>query len=162
HQDGTLGDAPRRGQGCRRPGEPVLPAVPRQRGGGGQAGGALEDAARRRRLRGAQGHGGREPQAPLRGGASRRRRDQAAAGSARAVLRTDVLRHVSETDSEGIGDALARMSTSNEQSLPSSALGVVDSWYAHEMPRRPRLLSYVGRWARARRWLPTDARVVVD
>jgi SAM-dependent methyltransferase len=27
---------------------------------------------------------------------------------------------------------------------------------------RPRLLSYVGRWGRARRWLPDDARVVVD
>jgi SAM-dependent methyltransferase len=27
---------------------------------------------------------------------------------------------------------------------------------------RPRLLSYVGRWGRARRWLPDDARVVAD
>jgi len=27
---------------------------------------------------------------------------------------------------------------------------------------RPRLLSYVGRWGRARRWLPDDAQVVVD
>lgn len=27
---------------------------------------------------------------------------------------------------------------------------------------RPRLLSYVGRWGRARRWLPADARAVVD
>jgi SAM-dependent methyltransferase len=27
---------------------------------------------------------------------------------------------------------------------------------------RPRLLSYVGRWGRARRWLPTDARRVLD
>ena len=27
---------------------------------------------------------------------------------------------------------------------------------------RPRLLSYVGRWGRARRWLPESARVVVD
>lgn len=28
--------------------------------------------------------------------------------------------------------------------------------------RRPRLLSHVGRWGRARRWLPADARVVLD
>jgi SAM-dependent methyltransferase len=31
-----------------------------------------------------------------------------------------------------------------------------------EAPRRPRLLSYVGRWGRARRWLPADARRVLD
>jgi SAM-dependent methyltransferase len=31
-----------------------------------------------------------------------------------------------------------------------------------EAPNRPRLLSYVGRWGRARRWLPEDARVVAD
>jgi SAM-dependent methyltransferase len=29
-------------------------------------------------------------------------------------------------------------------------------------PRRPRLLSYVGRWGRARRWLPGDALRVLD
>ena len=29
-------------------------------------------------------------------------------------------------------------------------------------PRRPRLLSYVGRWGRARRWLPQDALRVLD
>jgi len=29
-------------------------------------------------------------------------------------------------------------------------------------PTRPRLLSYAGRWGRARRWLPADARLVVD
>jgi SAM-dependent methyltransferase len=29
-------------------------------------------------------------------------------------------------------------------------------------PRRPRLLSYVGRWGRARRWLPDDALRVLD
>ncbi len=29
-------------------------------------------------------------------------------------------------------------------------------------PRRPRLLSHVGRWGRARRWLPPDARRVLD
>jgi len=29
-------------------------------------------------------------------------------------------------------------------------------------PRRPRLLSYVGRWGRASRWLPGDARRVLD
>jgi len=29
-------------------------------------------------------------------------------------------------------------------------------------PSRPRLLSYVGRWGRARRWLPEDARTVAD
>lgn len=29
-------------------------------------------------------------------------------------------------------------------------------------PRRPRILSYVGRWGRARRWLPDDARRVLD
>ena len=28
--------------------------------------------------------------------------------------------------------------------------------------RRPRLLTYVGRWGRARRWLPVDARRVLD
>jgi SAM-dependent methyltransferase len=28
--------------------------------------------------------------------------------------------------------------------------------------KRPRLLSYVGRWGRARRWLPPDARLVLD
>jgi SAM-dependent methyltransferase len=34
---------------------------------------------------------------------------------------------------------------------------------AHEWARnRPRLLSYVGRWGRARRWLPADARQVLD
>jgi hypothetical protein len=27
---------------------------------------------------------------------------------------------------------------------------------------RPRLLSYLGRWGRARRWLPADARRVID
>ena len=30
------------------------------------------------------------------------------------------------------------------------------------IPRRPRLLSYVGRWGRARRWLPADALRVLD
>lgn len=29
-------------------------------------------------------------------------------------------------------------------------------------PRRPRVLSYVGRWGRARRWLPADALRVLD
>jgi SAM-dependent methyltransferase len=29
-------------------------------------------------------------------------------------------------------------------------------------PRRPRLLAHVGRWGRARRWLPGDARRVLD
>lgn len=29
-------------------------------------------------------------------------------------------------------------------------------------PRRPRILSYVGRWGRARRWLPNDALRVLD
>jgi SAM-dependent methyltransferase len=29
-------------------------------------------------------------------------------------------------------------------------------------PRRPRILSYVGRWGRARRWLPDDALRVLD
>lgn len=29
-------------------------------------------------------------------------------------------------------------------------------------PTRPRLLSYTGRWGRAGRWLPADARLVVD
>lgn len=29
-------------------------------------------------------------------------------------------------------------------------------------PERPRLLSYVARWGRARRWIPTNAEVVVD
>jgi SAM-dependent methyltransferase len=31
-----------------------------------------------------------------------------------------------------------------------------------ELPGRPRLLSYVGRWGRARRWLPADAKRVLD
>jgi SAM-dependent methyltransferase len=30
------------------------------------------------------------------------------------------------------------------------------------IPRRPRLLSHVGRWGRARRWLPADAARVLD
>ena len=30
------------------------------------------------------------------------------------------------------------------------------------VPRRPRLLSYVGRWGRARRWLPADTKRVLD
>jgi SAM-dependent methyltransferase len=30
------------------------------------------------------------------------------------------------------------------------------------IPRRPRLLSYVGRWGRARRWLPPEATRVLD
>ena len=30
------------------------------------------------------------------------------------------------------------------------------------VPRRPRLLSYLGRWGRARRWLPDDALRVLD
>jgi SAM-dependent methyltransferase len=33
---------------------------------------------------------------------------------------------------------------------------------AADAPTRPRLLSYVGRWGRARRWLPDDARTVAD
>jgi len=33
---------------------------------------------------------------------------------------------------------------------------------AAAVPVRPRLLSYTGRWGRARRWLPADARLVVD
>ncbi len=37
-------------------------------------------------------------------------------------------------------------------SLPPSA----------RVPRWPRLLSYVGRWGRARRWLPADAKRVLD
>ena len=31
-----------------------------------------------------------------------------------------------------------------------------------EIPSRPRLLSYAGRWGRARRWLPADAMRVLD
>lgn len=31
-----------------------------------------------------------------------------------------------------------------------------------QVPGRPRLLSYVGRWGRARRWLPRDVRRIVD
>ncbi len=33
---------------------------------------------------------------------------------------------------------------------------------SQSIPRRPRLLSYVGRWGRARRWLPIDALRVLD
>lgn len=33
---------------------------------------------------------------------------------------------------------------------------------AGSAPRRPRLLSHVGRWGRARRWLPADAARVLD
>jgi len=38
---------------------------------------------------------------------------------------------------------------------------VVGRW-PQPPPGRPRLLSYVGRWGRARRWLPADARTVLD
>jgi SAM-dependent methyltransferase len=33
---------------------------------------------------------------------------------------------------------------------------------AEAIPRRPRLLSHVGRWGRARRWLPSDAMRLLD
>jgi SAM-dependent methyltransferase len=41
---------------------------------------------------------------------------------------------------------------------------LADAAFAREAPepRRPRLLSHAGRWGRARRWLPEDARRVLD
>ena len=78
HQDRALGHASRRGQGCERPGQPVLRAFPRERGRGRQAGRAVEDAARRRRGGRAQGDDRREPEAALRRRPPGRRRDQAA------------------------------------------------------------------------------------
>jgi len=50
-------------------------------------------------------------------------------------------------------------------STPARALGdaTPPSPSAEPLVRdRPRLLSYVGRWGRARRWLPDDARTVLD
>lgn len=47
----------------------------------------------------------------------------------------------------------------------SEAVAPVDPFTlpaAAPAPRRPRLLSYVGRWGRARRWLPDDALRVLD
>jgi SAM-dependent methyltransferase len=38
----------------------------------------------------------------------------------------------------------------------------LDALRPADAPRRPRVLSYVGRWGRARRWLPDDARRVLD
>jgi SAM-dependent methyltransferase len=47
----------------------------------------------------------------------------------------------------------------------SAANGGTRDPFAHaaaQPPGRPRLLSYVGRWGRARRWLPADALRVLD
>jgi SAM-dependent methyltransferase len=49
--------------------------------------------------------------------------------------------------------------TATRRPLDAAALDALGSASA---PDRPRLLSYVGRWGRARRWLPPDARRVLD
>lgn len=45
---------------------------------------------------------------------------------------------------------------------PRVAAGVELGRWPAPPPERPRLLSHVGRWGRARRWLPADARTVLD
>jgi SAM-dependent methyltransferase len=50
--------------------------------------------------------------------------------------------------------------------LEATELGSAADPFAHAepggVPARPRLLSYVGRWGRARRWLPSEAMRVLD
>jgi len=49
------------------------------------------------------------------------------------------------------------------QTIPAAAPGSAGDEQAPVSARdRPRLLSYLGRWGRARRWLPAEARTVVD
>lgn len=71
--------------------------------------------------------------------------------------------------SEAYRTSLNGASPGSTVSLPDSTAGsspFVDSSTATparpEPPQRPRLLSYVARWGRARRWLPEDARHVLD
>src|SRR5262249_51865186 len=55
-----------------------------------------------------------------------------------------------------------RMSTLQVADLPDTRADPFASATPGSIPRRPRLLSYVGRWRRARRWLPADALRVLD
>jgi SAM-dependent methyltransferase len=61
---------------------------------------------------------------------------------------------------------MPQMMTKTPLSIPSDATDSRDGETQTEEEswarKRPRLLSYVGRWGRARRWLPPDARVVLD
>ena len=50
------------------------------------------------------------------------------------------------------------MNAADASAVSTAAFAVPDDG----APTRPRLLSYVGRWGRARRWLPPEARVVAD
>ena len=47
---------------------------------------------------------------------------------------------------------------------PAAGVAIVDPFTLPRAPapRRPRILSYVGRWGRARRWLPKEALRVLD
>jgi SAM-dependent methyltransferase len=50
-----------------------------------------------------------------------------------------------------------------QQSVPFAArFPAGDAFSRGSVHNRPRLLSYVGRWGRARRWLPPNARLVLD
>jgi len=54
------------------------------------------------------------------------------------------------------------MSTLQATHLPGTRADPFAAATPGSIPRRPRLLSYVGRWGRARRWLPADATRVLD
>ena len=54
------------------------------------------------------------------------------------------------------------MSTLQATDLPGTRADPFAAATPGSIPRRPRLLSYVGRWGRARRWLPADATRVLD
>jgi SAM-dependent methyltransferase len=54
------------------------------------------------------------------------------------------------------------MSTLQVTDLPGTRADPFAAATRGLVPRRPRLLSYVGRWGRARRWLPADALRVLD
>jgi SAM-dependent methyltransferase len=52
--------------------------------------------------------------------------------------------------------------TMPSEESPTPAQAVFDLPAAAHAPRRPRLVSYIGRWGRARRWLPPKALRILD
>jgi SAM-dependent methyltransferase len=54
------------------------------------------------------------------------------------------------------------MTVVGTQAPPQLSAAELDAMAPALAPDRPRLLSYVGRWGRARRWLPADVKRVLD
>jgi SAM-dependent methyltransferase len=49
-----------------------------------------------------------------------------------------------------------------QAAIPAAVVDPFELPPGGSVPARPRILSYVGRWGRARRWLPADSRRILD